>query len=312
MTMIRFAARIALTYALFIQGTFAKDLTIYIRDSFYEKWEAPLQKAYEERGKIRFIRLSGTALTTRLRLEGWDTKADVVLGAESVFMPQFQEMGCVGPLKHPPAFDVPFSLDPDCVPFSYGYLGLLYNEDLTGKTPLPRTWQDLVHLPQGSLLCANPQTSSTGLMFWAVLEREGLEEASRPVLRALPKGLAQTYGLFAAGKAPFVVGFTTSSAHRTGTFATAPVKPLIFDAHPALAYVAFLTPRAKESDDAQFFLSCLVGGRVQAQVFEKDHLYPVLKPLRENVPFAEPKAISMSFSHKEQRRILQRFFASFS
>lgn len=312
MTMKRLTARTALAYALFIQGVFAKDLTIYVRDSFYEKWEAPLQKAYEKRGKIRFVRLSGTALTTRLRLEGGDTKADVVLGAESVFMPQFKEMGCVGHLESPPAFDIPFSLDPDCVPFSYGYLGILYNEDLTGKTPLPRAWQDLVHLPRESLLCANPQTSSTGLMFWAVLEREGLEGDARPIFRALPKGLAQTYGLFAAGKAPFVVGFTTSSAHRTGSFATSLVKPLIFDAHPALAYVAFLTPRAKDSDDAQFFLSCLVGEKIQAQVFERDHLYPVLKSLRENVPFAEPRAISMSFTHKEQCRILQRFFASFS
>ena len=124
MTMKRLTARCALIFALLIQGVFAKDLTIYVRDSFYEKWEAPLQKAYEKRGKIRFIRLSGTALTTRLRLEGARTKADVVLGAESVFMPQFKEMGCVGHIKRLPVFDVPFSLDTDCVPFSYGYLGL--------------------------------------------------------------------------------------------------------------------------------------------------------------------------------------------
>lgn len=305
-------ALFAFVCALSIPSAFSKDLTVYIRDSFYDKWEAPLRKAYAPRGQVRFVRLSGTALTTRLRLEGRGTKADVVMGAESAFMPQFHEMGVVGALEPPPFFEVPFGVDRDCVPFCYGYLGLLYNAEIVGDAPLPRSWQDLKHLPPMGLLCANPQTSSTGLMFWALIKDMGLEGHMQRRFLALPKGLAQTYGLFAAGKAPYVVGFTTSSEHRAGPFSTKPVHPLVFDAHPALAYVAFLTPQSTQNPDAQFFLSALVGAGVQKGVWARDHLYPVLKDLQKHVPVPEPKAISMAFTQKAQQDILAHFFAHHS
>lgn len=248
-------------------------LTVYIRDSFYEHWHERLSKGID--GNIRFVRLSGSNLMARLRLEGAHTKADIVLGADSCFGPVLKEMGCVGHNDidlHD--YHVPVKWDQNFVPFCYGYLGVLYDERI--PMTLPKSWQEILSLPEKTLLLPNPHTSSVGLVFFQMVSSLNLDCRTFMMrVRATPKGLSQAFGLFATNKAPFVVAYTTSPLHREAIFKNHHIKPLIFEAHPFLAYLAFATPKGSKNTQAQVFLKRLLDDDIQSHIFELDHMYPV-------------------------------------
>jgi thiamine transport system substrate-binding protein len=284
-------------------------LTVYVRDSFYEKWHERLSQGIP--GKVRFIRLSGSSLMGRLRLEGASTKADIVLGGDSCFGPLLKERGCVGASNiNPCAYDVPVQWDKDFVPFCYGYLGVLYDERV--PFPLPQSWQEILSLPEKTLLLPNPHTSSVGLVFWQMIATLNLDEvAFISRVRATPKGLSQAFGLFATNKAPFVVAYTTSAAHREAVFKNHHIKPLIFDAHPFLAYVAFATPKGSQNPHARAFLKRLLDDDVQDLIFEVDHLYPVKVNARARAGLLEdsPRPLEMlpPLNKEAYAKLIERF-----
>ncbi|MBA4749214.1 MAG: thiamine ABC transporter substrate-binding protein [Alphaproteobacteria bacterium] len=255
-------------------------LIVYIRDSFYEKWHTLLEKGLPN--PVRFIRLPNSALMARLRMEGNDTKAHVVLGIDSCYMAELKELDLVAPSQIDPSlYALPVPWDKDFVPFCYGYIGLLY--DTQSVVRPPRTWKEVAALQEKSVVMPNPLTSTVGMVFLEALLQKRLAlkiTTFQEKLRATPKGLSEAFGLFATGKAPLAVAYTTSAVHRQEQYKNTRLKPLVFKEHPFLAYAAFVTRGGAARTDTKRFLERLVSPAVQQHVYKIDHMYPVTREAR--------------------------------
>ncbi len=269
-------------------------LIVYIRDSFYEKWHTLLEKDLPN--PVRFIRLPNSALMARLRMEGKETKAHVVLGIDSCYMAELKELDLVAPSQVPPSlYALPVPWDKDFVPFCYGYIGLLY--DTQSLTRPPRSWEEVEKLQEKSVVMPNPLTSTVGMVFLESLLQKKLPlrvTTFHGKLRATPKGLSEAFGLFATGKAPLAVAYTTSAAHRQEQYKNTRLKPLVFKEHPFLAYAAFMTRGGATRTDTKHFLERLVSPAVQEHMYATDHMYPVTKEARRaaGLDQDEPQALA--------------------
>src|SRR5215510_9342702 len=144
-------------------------LTIYTYSSFVAEWGPgpALQKDFEATCgcKIEWIALEdGAALLSRLKLEGSETQADIVLGIDTNLTVETKATGLIAPhgtdlsaLKLPIAWD-----DADFVPYDYGYFAFVYDSQT-----LPNPPQSLADLASAGdapkLIYMDPRTSTPGL-----------------------------------------------------------------------------------------------------------------------------------------------------
>lgn len=288
-------------------------ITVYIRDSFYENYHKVLEENTFP-GEITFIRLSGSSLMGRLRMEGAGTKADVVIGIDSCMMQDLKDTGVVAENDvNPNSYDLPVAWNPLFVPFAYGYIGVLYDTRRGGA--LPATFEEFMTQNQeDSVLLPNPRTSTVGLVFLHWMQDQGPQGIETWALfekniHSMPKGLAETFGLFLKGKAAFMLAYTTSADYAKYRFNNSFLKPLLFERHPFHAYVAFQTPKGRQDPRAQKILECLISPSIQKNIAKWDALYPVTRAERNAVKFdvAEPQPLLnvANFSRKSRQKLIQ-------
>jgi len=120
-----------------------QSLVIYTYDSFVGEWGPgpQVKAAFEEQCdctvKMTGLLEDGVSILNRLKLEGKNTRADIVLGidtnltAEALATGLFEEHGMV--LENsalPDAWD-----DNTFLPYDYGYFAFVYNQDLLKNPP---------------------------------------------------------------------------------------------------------------------------------------------------------------------------------
>ncbi|GAB7195092.1 hypothetical protein OS11_13640 [Dickeya oryzae] len=205
---------------------FAKPiLTVYTYDSFASEWgPGPAVKTAFEKEcdcELKFVALEdGVALLNRLRMEGKNTSADVVLGLDNNLVQAAAQTGLFAPHGvNTSTLTVPGGWHNETfLPFDYGYFAFVYNKDKL-KNP-PKSLHELVESDQPwKVIYEDPRTSTPGLglLLWmqkvygdkAPLAWQKL--AAKTV--TVTKGWSEAYGLFLKGEADLVLSYTTSPAY---------------------------------------------------------------------------------------------------
>lgn len=149
-------------------------LTVYTYDSFAADWGPgpAVKKAFEAECDctLNLVALEdGVTILNRLRLEGKNSKADVILGLDTNLMAEAEKTGLLA--KHKvdgKAITLPDEWSNDTfVPYDYGYFAFVY--DKTKLQNPPKSLKELVEQRDDiSVIYQDPRTSTPGqgLMLW--------------------------------------------------------------------------------------------------------------------------------------------------
>lgn len=204
----------------------AKTLTVYTYSSFTAEWGIgpKVKEAFEAQCdcELKFVSLDdGVSVLNRIRLEGDETEADIVIGldtnitekaaATGLFANHGQDLSKI-PVPTGWAHD-------QFVPFDYGYFGFVYNSE-TVKNP-PKSMQELIDAQDSlKIVIQDPRTSTPGLglLLWmkSIYGDKAPEmwKKLQPKIVTVTKGWSEAYfSIFLKGEADMVLSYTTSPAY---------------------------------------------------------------------------------------------------
>jgi thiamine transport system substrate-binding protein len=263
-------------------------LTVYTYNSFTSEWgPGPvLEKAFEAQCAcdLAWVALEdGAALLARLKLEGKNTKADVVLGLDTNLIAETKATGLIAPhgadlsaLSLPVAWQ-----DADFVPYDWGYFAFVYDSEKLKNPP-----QSLAELVDGKdapkVIIQDPRTSTPGLglvMWLGEVYGAKAPEAwagLKPKILTVTKGWSEAYGLFTQGEAPMVLSYTTSPAYHQIVEKSDRYKALVFpEGNYMQVEVAARIEGSANPDLARSFLQFLVSAEAQKAIPTTNYMYPV-------------------------------------
>ncbi|RNM23391.1 thiamine ABC transporter substrate binding subunit [Dickeya undicola] len=270
---------------------FAKPtLTVYTYDSFASEWgPGPAVKTAFENAcncELKFVALEdGVALLNRLRMEGKNTPADVVLGLDNNLVQAAAQTGLFG--KHgvnTSELTVPGGWHNDTfLPFDYGYFAFVYNKDKL-KNP-PKSLRELVESNQPwKVIYEDPRTSTPGLGLLLWMQKVYGDQAPQAWQKlaaktvTVTKGWSEAYGLFLKGEADLVLSYTTSPAYhliaeKKDSYAAASFS----EGHYLQVEVAAQLASSKNPQLATQFLQFMVSPTFQQIIPTTNWMYPVVK-----------------------------------
>ncbi len=267
-----------------------KTLTVYTYESFTAEWgPGPKVKAAFEKTcgcTVNYVSVEdGVALLNRLKLEGKDTKADVVLGLDTGLVADAKATGLFAPSGiDASAVKVPGNFKDDVfVPYDYGHFAVVYDTEKM-KTP-PKSLDELVNgNPDEKIVIEDPRTSTPGLglLLWMKSvygdkAGDAWKKLSRRVLTVTP-GWSEAYGLFTKGEAPMVLSYTTSPAYHEMEEKTSRYQAASFsEGHYIQIEVAGMTATSKDPALAKSFLSFMVSPAFQDIIPTTNWMLPAAK-----------------------------------
>lgn len=200
-------------------------LTVYTYDSFSADWGPgpAIKKAFESQCgcELKYVALEdGVSLLNRLRMEGKNTKADVVLGLDNNLLQAAEQTGLFAKAPETDAkLTVPGGWNNTTfVPYDYGYFAFVYDKNKL-KNP-PKSLDELINSDQKwKVIYEDPRTSTPGLglMLWMqkVYGDKAPEAWQKLAAKTVTvtKGWSEAYGLFLKGESDLVLSYTTSPAY---------------------------------------------------------------------------------------------------
>ncbi len=277
-----------LALVVFAAPAAAKEtLTIYTYDSFVAEWGPgpKIKEAFEKTCACAIEWIApgdGVAVLNRLKLEGKNTKADVVLGldtnltAEAVAMGLFGKHGIDASLaKTPMAWT-----DEHFMPFDFAHFAVVYDSQ-TMKQP-PASLDELVNGdPAQRIVLQDPRSSTPGLGFLLWMKSvygDGADEAWRklkPRILTTAPGWTEAYGLFTKGEAPMVLSYTTSPAYHMIAEKEERYKAAEFsDGHYLQIEVAGLIEASPQRALAEKFLRFMMEPGFQDHIATNNWMFP--------------------------------------
>lgn len=262
-------------------------LTIYTYESFNTEWGPgpKVKEAFEAECActIEFVGVAdGVALLNRLKLEGAETSADIVLGLDTNLTVEAQATGLFAPHGIDLAnVSVPGGWsDETFVPYDFGYFAVVYDTQ-TVDTP-PVSLKELVEDAEGpKIAIQDPRTSTPGLglLLWmkAVYGDDAAEawaSLKSRVLTVTP-GWSEAYGLFTSGEAQMVLSYTTSPAYHLIAEREERYKAAEFaEGHYIQIEVAGITTKGAANPLAAQFLQFMTGPGFQDVIPETNWMFP--------------------------------------
>jgi thiamine transport system substrate-binding protein len=277
-------------FALLVLATpaAAKDtLTIYTYESFVSEWGpgAKIAEAFEKTCDcaIAWVGLGdGVAVLNRLKLEGTNTKADLVLGLDTNLTAEAVATGLFG--KHgldTSLAKVPVAWSDDYfMPFDYAHFAVVYDSEAI-QTP-PKSLDELVNGdPAQKIVLEDPRSSTPGLGFLLWMKSvyggkaAGAWAKLRPRILTTTPGWSEAYGLFTKGEAPMVLSYTTSPAYHVIAENSQRYKAADFsEGHYLQIEVAGLIAASPERALAANFLAFMMGPGFQDQIPTNNWMFP--------------------------------------
>jgi thiamine transport system substrate-binding protein len=215
----------AISFAALPAAAADKTLTVYTYDAFTSDWGPgpAIKEAFEAECDctLEFVALdSSIGVLSRLRLEGENNKADVVLGLDLNILAEAKESGLFA--AHgvtPDNLELPIAWSDDTfLPFDYGYFAFVYDTQTLANPP--KSLRELVEAPDDLKIILEDPRSSTpglGLLLWvrSIYGDEAPAAWAKLAKKTLTttKGWSEAYGLFLEGEAPMVLSYTTSPAY---------------------------------------------------------------------------------------------------
>ncbi|MFW1710720.1 thiamine ABC transporter substrate binding subunit [Vibrio parahaemolyticus] len=263
-------------------------LTIYTYDSFAADWGPgpKIEQAFEAKCgcDINFVALDdGVSILNRLRLEGGNSKADIVLGLDNNLMAEAKKTGLLTEHNVDTANTVLPNgwSDTTFVPYDYGYFAFVYNKEKLANPP--KSMKELVETRDDlKVIYQDPRTSTPGqgLMLWMKsiygddVTQAWQKLASKTV--TVTKGWSEAYSMFLNGESDLVLSYTTSPAYHLiaendSKFATANFS----EGHYMQVEVAAKVKGSKNSELADKFLDFILSDEFQSAMPTGNWMYPV-------------------------------------
>ncbi|MEX5382199.1 thiamine ABC transporter substrate binding subunit [Cronobacter muytjensii] len=275
--------------ALVAVPVFAKPvLTVYTYDSFSSEWGPgpKIKTAFEaECGcELKYVALEdGVSLLNRLRMEGKNSKADVVLGLDNNLLQAATATGLFAKSGVPAGdVNIPGGWNNDTfVPFDYGWFAFVYDKNKL-KNP-PKSLKELVESDQKwRVIYEDPRTSTPGLGLLLWMQKVYGDKAPDAWQKlaaktvTVTKGWSEAYGLFLKGEGDLVLSYTTSPAYhiieeKKDHYAAANFS----EGHYLQVEVAGRTAASKQPELAEKFLKFMVSPGFQNAIPTGNWMYPV-------------------------------------
>lgn len=200
-------------------------LTVYTYDSFSADWGPgpAIKKAFEAQCgcELKYVALEdGVSLLNRLRMEGKNSKADIVLGLDNNLLQAAEQTGLFAKApKINARLTVPGGWnDSTFVPYDYGYFAFVYDKNKL-KNP-PKSLDELINSDQKwKVIYEDPRTSTPGLGLMLWMQKvygdkapQAWEKLAKKTV-TVTKGWSEAYGLFLKGESDLVLSYTTSPAY---------------------------------------------------------------------------------------------------
>ncbi|MFD2176434.1 thiamine ABC transporter substrate binding subunit [Veronia pacifica] len=278
------AALLAMAGNAYAQDT----LTVYTYDSFASDWGPgpAVKKAFEAQCDctLDFVALDdGVSILNRLRLEGNNSKADLILGLDTNLMKEAERSGLLA--KHnadTSKVNLPQGWNNKIfVPFDYGYFAFVYDKTKL-KNP-PKSLKELIESRDDiKVLYQDPRTSTPGqgLMLWIKsIYGDNAPQAWQQLAKktvTVTKGWSEAYNMFLKGEADMVLSYTTSPAYHliaeeNANFASADFS----EGHYLQVEVAAKVKNSKHQKLADQFLQFMLSDGFQNTIPTGNWMYPV-------------------------------------
>ena len=267
----------------------APTLVVYTYDSFTSDWgPGPQVKAAFEQQcscNLELVGLEdGVSMLNRLRLEGGNTRADILLGIDTSLTAEARATGLFDPhqlILEDSSLPRPWQ-DSVFLPYDYGYFAFIYNTELLGNPP--QSLKQLVEDDNGpSILIQDPRTSTPGLGLLLWVKKVYGDQADQAWARlskrivTVSKGWSEAYGLFLKQEADMVLSYTTSPAYhiiaeQDKRFAAARFS----EGHYQQIEVAGLIKSSQQKQLARQFLRFMLSEDFQAIIPTTNWMYPAV------------------------------------
>ncbi|WP_229623232.1 thiamine ABC transporter substrate binding subunit [Vibrio parahaemolyticus] len=263
-------------------------LTIYTYDSFAADWGPgpKIEQAFEAKCgcDVNFVALDdGVSILNRLRLEGGNSKADIVLGLDNNLMAEAKKTGLLTEHNVDTANTVLPNgwSDTTFVPYDYGYFAFVYNKEKLANPP--KSMKELVETRDDlKVIYQDPRTSTPGqgLMLWMKsiygddVTQAWQKLASKTV--TVTKGWSEAYSMFLNGESDLVLSYTTSPAYHLIAENDSKLATANFsEGHYMQVEVAAKVKGSKNSELADKFMDFILSDEFQSAMPTGNWMYPV-------------------------------------
>jgi thiamine transport system substrate-binding protein len=262
-------------------------LTIYTYESFISEWGpgAKIKANFEKNCDctVNYVGLGdGVAMLNRVKLEGKNTEADVVLGLDTNLTAEAAATGLFAEHKQDASkakTPIPWT-DPVFLPFDFAHFAVIYD---TEKLPTPPA--SLKELVEGSgdakIVLEDPRSSTPGLGFLLWMKKvygDGAAEAwkkLKPRILTTTPGWSEAYALFTKGEAPMVFSYTTSPAYHVIAENSTRYKAAAFsEGHYLQVEVAGVIKGSPEEELGRKFLTFMLGPGFQDEIPQGNWMFP--------------------------------------
>ncbi len=261
-------------------------LTVYTYDSFVSDWGPgpQVKEAFEAvcDCELNLVGVEdGAALLSRIRLEGENSDADVVLGLDTNLINAAKETGLFAPSSVSAEYTLPIEwTDEVFAPYDWGYFAFVHNADAAA----PANFRELAE-GDTKIIIQDPRSSTPGLglLLW-VQAAYGDEAADiwtglADNIVTVTKGWSEAYGLFLEGEADMVLSYTTSPAYHLIAEEDASKAAAAFDeGHYMQVEVAAKLAGTDQPELADQFLSFMVSDAFQQIIPTTNWMYPAVTP----------------------------------
>jgi thiamine transport system substrate-binding protein len=301
--MLKLFAMLAALVAFVSLAQAKETLTIYTYESFVSEWGpgAKIKESFEKTCDctVEWVGLGdGVAALNRLKLEGANTKADLVLGLDTSLTAEATATGLFG--KH--GIDKSLARTPQpwtddyFMPFDYAHFAVIYDTEKM-KVP-PKSLDELVNGdPSQKIVLEDPRSSTPGLGFLLWMKSVYGDKAAdawkklQPRVLTFTPGWSEAYGLFTKGEVPMVLSYTTSPAYHMVAENTSRYQAASFsEGHYLQIEVAGLIEASPEKELARKFLSFMMTPAFQDFIPTNNWMLPAGE-IKEPLPDAFNKIV---------------------
>lgn len=262
------------------------ELTVYTYDSFISDWGPgpQVETAFEAicNCDLKLVGIEdGAALLSRIRLEGENTDADIVLGLDTNLIAAARETGLFAPHAVSADYTLPVDwTDTTFVPYDWGYFAFVHHVGI----PVPTNFRELAD-GDTRILIQDPRSSTPGLglLLWVKSvygdEAPAIWEGLSDNIVTVTKGWSEAYGLFLEGEADMVLSYTTSPAyHLIAEEDDSKAAALFDEGHYMQVEVAAKLASSDQPDLADQFLAFMVSDAFQQIIPTTNWMYPAVTP----------------------------------
>ena len=264
---------------------FGEEIVVYGPSS--SKWIgksfAPVFK--EKTGvDIKYVSIDG--LVSRLKLEGKNPKADIVVGFTSLNTEIAKRENLIVPyipknIKNIYSEKLVMDKEGYATPFDYGMLAINY--DTTKIENVSKTLADLGKINK-KLLVENPSTSATGeeALLWSIaLYGEKWKEfwkTLKPAIYNVEPGWSEAFAKLTTGEAPMMIGYATSNLFFVADEEQKKFDSFLLDDGTFMYLEGVSLVNKKEiKDGAKLFMEYVLSDEFQDLVPAKNYMFPVTK-----------------------------------